>query len=403
MKILVLQETDWINRGPHPQHHLLERLSINPLINVTVLDYDIDKLNRTNSIIQTKRRYSKINRTIKNSRIMIIRSAHIQAPYLRRLSSLIANFFQILKLMRKNRPDIIIGYSLSNGLIGLILSKLFKIPYVFHYIDILHELVPFPHIQFIAKSIASILFKFSNLIIVLTKIQRNYVINQGGSPEKIKILPNGIALENASINERKLKELKNKFSILDQTFVIFFMGWLYDFAGLQEIIDYYNMEVKKGKINLKFLILGDGGVYYDLLKHIKTINAEWVVLAGRVPYFEISEYIELSDLCLLSFKINDITREISPIKAVEYLAMKKPVLSTSLPGVISEIGYNNGIIYTKNQNELILKIEDLISQKENLRAIGLKGYNYVKEKYAWNIIINIFKQIMIDALKNFKN
>jgi len=27
MKILAIQETDWIKRGPHQQHHLLERMS----------------------------------------------------------------------------------------------------------------------------------------------------------------------------------------------------------------------------------------------------------------------------------------------------------------------------------------------------------------------------------------
>jgi len=36
MNILVLQETDWLIRGPNTQHHIFERLSTNPLINVYV-------------------------------------------------------------------------------------------------------------------------------------------------------------------------------------------------------------------------------------------------------------------------------------------------------------------------------------------------------------------------------
>ena len=28
MKILLLQETDWIKRGPHQQHHLLDRMAL---------------------------------------------------------------------------------------------------------------------------------------------------------------------------------------------------------------------------------------------------------------------------------------------------------------------------------------------------------------------------------------
>ena len=39
MKILFLQETDWIKRGPHQQHHLADRLSVRGH-EVRVIDYD---------------------------------------------------------------------------------------------------------------------------------------------------------------------------------------------------------------------------------------------------------------------------------------------------------------------------------------------------------------------------
>ena len=40
MKILYIQETDWLNKGPQQQHHLLERLS-NKGHHIIVLDYEI--------------------------------------------------------------------------------------------------------------------------------------------------------------------------------------------------------------------------------------------------------------------------------------------------------------------------------------------------------------------------
>src|SRR5574341_2149711 len=40
MRIAVVQETDWLKRGPHQQHHLFERLSLRGH-DVTVLDYPI--------------------------------------------------------------------------------------------------------------------------------------------------------------------------------------------------------------------------------------------------------------------------------------------------------------------------------------------------------------------------
>ncbi|MHA1491513.1 MAG: glycosyltransferase [Promethearchaeota archaeon] len=400
MNILVLQETDWLTRGPHTQHHIFERLSKNISLNITILDYDIDKIQRSNSLLKKRKVFLNINRAINNSKVKIIRTAHIQVPYIRRISSLITNFFEILKIIRINRPDIIIGFSMSNGLIGLILSKLFKIPYVFFCMDILHELVVITQVQKIARIVSRISLKKADQVIVHTMFQRIFFIKEGASPQNIRVLLTGMSMENTVVDVKKFKKLKKKLFISDDDFIILFMGYLYDFAGLIEIIDFYNHDVKSNKINLKFLILGDGGIYNHLVNHVKKIGAEWVILTGKVPFLDITEYISLADLCLLSFKLNKNTKDIIPIKVIEYMAMKKPVLSTSLPGVVYEFGKNEGVIFTKNQEELIRKIADLIPQKEDLRKLGEKGFELVKTKYVWSNVIKDFKEILIDVIKN---
>ncbi|KKM18718.1 hypothetical protein LCGC14_1662870 [marine sediment metagenome] len=322
---------------------------------------------------------------------------------MRRLSALITNFFYLLKIIRKKRPDIIVGYSMTNGLFGLFFSKILRIPYIFHYIDILHKLVPFEYIQKFAQYIARISFKLADLILIYTELQKKYVVSEGAPQKKVKILPNGISLQNTKVNDEKLRKLKEEYSISNDDFVIFYMGYLYEFAGLQKIIKFYNESVLKGKYKLKFLILGDGGIYNSLKKLIRKINANWVILPGRVHYFDITEYIQLADLCLMSFEINEITKEITPIKIIEYMAMKKPVLSSSLPGAMLEFGNDNGVIFVKNQRELIKKIESFIPKKEKLKVIGLKGLELVKKKYLWSIVINKFKSYALDLIRKKSN
>jgi glycosyltransferase involved in cell wall biosynthesis len=399
MNILGLQETDWLTRGPHTQHHIFERLSMNDNFQITVLDYDIDKILRLNSRIIKKQIYRNIHRAIENSKVTIIRTAHIQVPYLRRISSLITTFFDLLKYIKKNRPDIIIGFSITNGLIGLILAKIFRIPYIFYYIDLLHTLVPITYAQDFAKLISRFLFKKSDRVIVVTKFLENYVLNEGATPNKVKILLNGISLENTIVDNDRFKTLKSNLSIKDTDFVILYMGYLYDFAGLKEIIDYYHSDVKSGKLNLKFLIVGDGGIYNQLINTVKIVNADWVILTGKVPFFELTEYIELADLCLMSFELNEITKDITPVKVMEYMAMKKPVLSTSLPSVVREIGRNNGVIFANNQKDLIEKIGELYKEKSELVRIGHKGFELIKKYYLWPKIMKKLKILMIDTIR----
>lgn len=400
MNILVLQETDWLTRGPHTQHHVFERMSKNSNIKITIFDYDIDKIMHSKSVFIKREVFTNIHRSVEDSNVKIIRTSHIQVPYLRRVSSLITNFFEMLKLFRKNRPDIIVGFSLTNGLIGLVLSKLFKIPFIFYYIDLLHTLVPIHYAKSIAKLFSRFLFKNSDKIIAVTKFLQNNILIEGVNPRKVVVLLNGISMENTIVDERKLKELRNKFLIRDDEFVIFFMGYLYDFAGLKEIIDYYNSAVNSNELKLRFLIVGDGGIYNYLVKYVEEIKADWVILTGKIPFFEITEYIALGDLCLMSFDLNDVTKEITPVKIMEYMAMKKPVLSNSLPGVINEIGQNNGVIFAENQSDLIKKIEDLTHDKEALKKIGIKGYELIKKSYIWPKILEKFKKILIELIKN---
>ncbi|MHA1461033.1 MAG: glycosyltransferase, partial [Promethearchaeota archaeon] len=122
--------------------------------------------------------------------------------------------------MKKNRPDTIIGFSITNGLIGLILAKIFRIPYIFYYIDLLHTLVPITYAQDFARFISRFLFKKSDRVIVVTKFLHKYVLSEGVSPEKVKILLNGISLENTIIDNDRLKNFKSKLSIEDSDFVI---------------------------------------------------------------------------------------------------------------------------------------------------------------------------------------
>ena len=176
MNILVLQETDWLTRGPHTQHHIFEKLSERPSISITVLDYDIDKLQKFRSPYVKKQIFHNIHRVSDDSNITIIRTAHLQIPFLRRISSLITNFFEILRIIRKNRPDVIVAFSITNGFIGLFLAKLFKIPYIFFYIDILHELVPIAYVRRLARVITNFVLNRSDRIFVHTKFQNKYLI-----------------------------------------------------------------------------------------------------------------------------------------------------------------------------------------------------------------------------------
>jgi GT2 family glycosyltransferase/glycosyltransferase involved in cell wall biosynthesis len=56
-----------------------------------------------------------------------------------------------------------------------------------------------------------------------------------------------------------------------------------------------------------------------------------VHLLGEIPYAELPPHAQRFDVCMIPFKVNELTLHTNPVKVYEYLSMGKPVVSVRLP------------------------------------------------------------------------
>jgi glycosyltransferase involved in cell wall biosynthesis len=61
-----------------------------------------------------------------------------------------------------------------------------------------------------------------------------------------------------------------------------------------------------------------------------------VNLLPALPHQRVPEFVAQFDVCLVPYRINEYTREVSPLKLYEFLAMGKPVVATPLPYLCRE-------------------------------------------------------------------
>ena len=61
------------------------------------------------------------------------------------------------------------------------------------------------------------------------------------------------------------------------------------------------------------------------------LNFPNVHLVGHRPYEDLPAYLRQFDVCIIPFKVNDVTLSTDPVKFYEYLTHGKPVVSTRLP------------------------------------------------------------------------
>jgi len=85
-------------------------------------------------------------------------------------------------------------------------------------------------------------------------------------------------------------------------------------------------------------------------------------------------------------------KSIVPTKMYEYMAFGKPVISTRLPGIMKEFGYNNGVLYVDQPTEVLEKVTALIDDG-SFGDYGIKAREFVK-KYSWERITDDFEDIL---------
>lgn len=397
MKILVVQETDWLKRGPHQQHHLMERLSLKGH-QIRVIDYQLLWRKEVKKRLYSRRQVlEKVSKVYKEANITLLRPAMVKIPGLAYLSLIFSHKKEITRQIKEFQPEVIVGFGVLNTYLAMKLAKKNGVPFIYYLIDVLHTLVPVKSFRWVAKILEERNLKNSDRVIVINDTLKDYAINMGSNPDQTHLIRAGVDLErfNPDIDRSRIRK---QYKIEKNDFVLFFMGWLYDFSGLKEVaLDLAN--VKNEECGLKLLIVGEGDLYAELKKIQQKYGLEnRIIFTGWQPYQKIPEFLKASDLCLFPAHDNEVTRSIVPIKIYEYMAAGKPVIATRLPGVEKEFGHNNGVIYADEPGGVVKKTVKLIKNGD-LAKQGLRAKRFVK-RYSWNNITQDFETILEKASLN---
>lgn len=387
MKILFVQDTDWIKRNPIQHNHLLERMVLRGH-EVRVIDYPILWKEDESRKLFSKREVYKISRILKGAEHMVIRPPILRLPLLDYVSMLFTYKKEIKNQIKEFKPDVVIGDGILTPYIAFTHAKKSEIKLVYYCIDLDYKLIPFGFLQLVGKMLESKNMKKADMVISINEMLRDYTIRMGADPKNAIVIRAGI---DSKRYDPKVdgSEIRKKYGIGKNDFVLFFMGWLYHFSGLKEVA----MELAKTKnknLGIKILIVGEGDAY-DSLQNIINENGleEHVILAGQQPFEKIPEYIAAADVCMLPAYNNDIMRDIVPIKMYEYMAMGRPVVSTKLPGVMKEFGEGHGISYVDKPEDVLWKALDL-AEKNKLSEEGANARKFV-EKNDWEKVTDEFE------------
>jgi glycosyltransferase involved in cell wall biosynthesis len=172
--------------------------------------------------------------------------------------------------------------------------------------------------------------------------------------------------------------MREKMSIDQDSFVATYMGSLFPFSGLLQVISDFS---QLSESDDRLLIIGGGGIENELRKKVKELNLEnKVIFTGIISYDELPNYLSVSDVLINPFESTLVTNLALPHKVLQYLAIGIPTVSTKLSGLFESLGDTAGIYWVDSPDKIVevflqVKRQDV---KETFTALEL-GRKFVDE------------------------
>ena len=392
MRILLVQDTDWIRKNPIQHNHLLERM-VQRGHEVYVIDYEFLWRTEGKKELCSRRQVFHVSRIVQDATHTVIRPGILKIPILDYVSMLFTYRKEIKHLLKEFHPDVVIGDGLLTPFLAFPLAKKEKIKTIYYCIDRDYKLIPFRFLQPLGKILERYNIRNADRTFSINEGLRDYTLRMGADPKKTEVIRVGFdsQLFNPEITG---DEIRKKYRIKKDDTVLFFMGWLYQFSGLKEVA------IELSKIqdeSIKLFIVGEGDAFLDLEKIREEYHLQnRVILAGQQPYEDLPQFIASADICLLPAYNNEIMQDIVPIKMYEYMAMGKPIISTKLPGIMKEFGTNHGVVYIEKPEDAMINAMYLI-EHNTVKIDGEKARKFV-EHNDWQIITDEFERVLRECI-----
>lgn len=285
------------------------------------------------------------------------------------------NIKLLLKIIKVRDYDVIYERHSPGYFIGLIFSKIRKVPLIYEVNGIVDEEL---FINFSVKNrlftkiISKILSKQLNNsygVIVQTKELKKIIKNKFGT-KNIFIVPNGTNLQNVS-SKRNLAKMQ-----------IVYVGELDVYHNLEDVFQATH------HLNEDFVlhIVGEGSMRKKYEE--KYGGDKRFMFTGELNHKSALEIIGKSDICLASYGLQcSLFKKYGfyfcPLKILEYLSFGKPIVLYGLSNsFIKKLESKGAIIVVRSKKQFVIVLKKLIKDKKK-RTFMSNAAKRIAHKFTW--------------------
>jgi len=290
---------------------------------------------------------------------------------------------KLIKLMRKNRYDIVHTHTTKAGILGRIAAQLSGVPVIVHGLHgSTFQAFNSGLLNWLLFLFERLTGRFTDAYISVSKVLSKTYIEKGiGKKDNHYTVYSGMELSKFYHTRDKInyKEKYEELGINAGDFLIGNVARLETRKGHQFLLDAFKNVVEQQKDgHVKLLIIGEGNKREYLENYAKELNlGDKVIFTGYRE--DVEELMALMDIFVLTS-----LREGLPRVLVQAAAVGMPSVAFNVDGVpeIIKDNYNGFLIKVKDVEQLGNRIVKYMNNKELVLLHGRNGREFIENKWS---------------------
>jgi glycosyltransferase involved in cell wall biosynthesis len=294
--------------------------------------------------------------------------------------------FQIISLIRRERPAILHTHTTKAGVLGRIAGRLTRT----HVIHTPHGHLFYGYFGKRKKQfyicVERLAARFCERIITISEDERREYLGHGiGDKKKVITIYNGIDIERFPGGGNRVRR---ELGVAPQVPLVGFVGRLEEVKGPHLFVEAAK-RIKAAAPQTHFLVIGEGAMKEGLIQ--RTQGMSHLHITGYRD--DIADCLAALDILLIP-SLNDGFN----LVAVEAMASSKPIVATAVGGLPEVIGNAGILIRSGDSGRMAEETIKLLNSPRLRKEIGARGRKRATALFSWDVSLQktlvLYRQVI---------
>lgn len=315
-------------------------------------------------------------------------------------------------IIKEFQPDIVHTHASKAGTLGRMAAYKCKVPVIVHTFHghVFHSYFGKTKTVFY-KNIERYLAKKTTKIIAISDIQKSELTQQHKicNKNKVAVVPLGFDLSRFQEDyESKRADFRKHYLLEDNEIAIGIIGRLVPIKNHTLFLKAINQLLKKTTKKIRVFIIGDGEEKENLIQYCKEFNLDFTEFnkQKKKVIITFTSWIKNVDWANAGLDIIALSslNEGTPVSLIEAQAANNPIVTTNVGGVENVVLKDKtGFIVSSGNNQAFFEALLKLVENDALRKqMSEKGWEFVKEKFHYERLVNDMRELYFSLIENNK-